>query len=1023
MKLSPPFHILYLFTLLASSALGRVDLLAENQTTTTSTLSLFGTNSSEIVGSLIWSNELNEANGTVTAGSSWTIDSVPLTLGTNLLRVVGTKADDSTQEDHITVVRKIFSGNIYYIDSESGDDSATGTNPATPWKSLAKANAVVLGPGDQLLFKAASEFSAQQLWPQGGGAADAPVLISRYGNGADPKFDGTGLFEATVWLENFEYVEVEHLDIANLGNTSASNNEKRRGLVFRSTNYGTVRHVHLHDLFIHDVNGCLIKKKGEGVGLLMQCDGAKPSNFDDILIENCRLERCDRNGIDMKSSFYQSDSYDPETQTRSGGNWFPSSNVVIRANTLLDIGGDGIKIIACDGTLVESNLVSHAVQRCSDAAAGIWPWSADNTLIQYNEVCYLKDNQDGMSFDADDNCSGVIFQYNYSHDNGGGFFLIIGVGDSMEPGSIGLHNTIIRYNISENDGDNGENAVFRIDGNGVHDVEIYNNTVYLPSGSDLYFVDIPTWAGIPIGQSRFHNNIVITEGILRNNWSDRPYTNVLFESNIFFGNIQNLPSGTNRITSDPQLEAPGRAKDGVEALCAYLPKAGSPAIDSGVSLPNPDAIDILKTPVPYNGTTDRGACEFAAQSWLVARSDCYSTFPDTTFSIEAEEGLRNNDLAIRTSAPLLLVDSAPTNGWLFVSTDGSFSYTPAPSLILGDSFSYRLISATITSSVATVTIQSKTNQISAYWTFNETHGTTAADSSGNRHDATLLGGTWTNGYDKGGISLIASDKLTVLDPPTLSENWTIGMRAYVPTPWIEHHEDILRSDGRANIALHNWENGKVAFGHPGKADWEFNYTLPVGEWVHLTFVAEGTLVNLFTNGTYAANIDTQEANACPTEIIGNGFIGRLDDLRIIPRSLNASEVQTLAEGTLDYNDWILKTALSGSDADPMADPDGDGVCNFSEFAFAMNPEIPDAPTNSALIALSLEDQLLYRVSNLRDGVEYRVETSTDLLSNSWKFYTRLIGKTGGHSATIFIPADPDNNGTNRFIRTQIAPLP
>ena len=60
----------------------------------------------------------------------------------------------------------------------------------------------------------------------------------------------------------------------------------------------------------------------------------------------------------------------------------------------------------------------------TEAAAGIWPWSCDNTTIQFNEVYGHKAPWDAQGFDADYNCNNTIIQYNYSHDNYGGLVLV-----------------------------------------------------------------------------------------------------------------------------------------------------------------------------------------------------------------------------------------------------------------------------------------------------------------------------------------------------------------------------------------------------------------------------------------------------------------------------------------------------------------------------------------------------------------------------------------------------------------------
>ena len=70
-----------------------------------------------------------------------------------------------------------------------------------------------------------------------------------------------------------------------------------------------------------------------------------------------------------------------------------------------------------------------------DYAAGIWPWDCDNSIIQFNEVSGVKGTKDGQAFDSDYRCRNSLFQYNYSHDNEGGFMLICSPGTSSCEGT------------------------------------------------------------------------------------------------------------------------------------------------------------------------------------------------------------------------------------------------------------------------------------------------------------------------------------------------------------------------------------------------------------------------------------------------------------------------------------------------------------------------------------------------------------------------------------------------------------
>ncbi len=294
----------------------------------------------------------------------------------------------------------------FYVDSVAGDDAHNGSSRGQAWKTLDAVNAQNFHPGDQILFKAGTHYTGQ-LKPQGSGALidgkPAPIAIGRYGHGPNPRLDGEGRFLDTLLLRNVEFWEVQDLEITNLGTNRVPS---RTGVRLATDGFGTAHHLYLQRLYVHDVNSDLDKER-EGCGIFFDSSGPKQSHFEDLLIEDCRVVRADRNGICQRT-----------------GNRTRSLHVVVRGNVLEDIGGDGIKIWGSNGALVEHNVLRGGRMRCKDYAAGIWPFSSDDTVIQFNEVSGMKGTMDGEGFDSDYLSHRSLFQYNYSHDNDGGFMLI-----------------------------------------------------------------------------------------------------------------------------------------------------------------------------------------------------------------------------------------------------------------------------------------------------------------------------------------------------------------------------------------------------------------------------------------------------------------------------------------------------------------------------------------------------------------------------------------------------------------------
>ncbi|SMG22280.1 hypothetical protein [Paenibacillus aquistagni] len=489
----------------------------------------------------------------------------------------------------------------YFVDSEAGDDHQDGRSPGTAWQSLTKVNSTVFQPGDHILFKAGSIWTGE-LKPQGSGIAGKPIVINRYGEGDKPLIQGAGAPSA-VSLYNQEYWEIGHLELTNTGPTATS---YRRGVSiigedYEASNKGTLdevstlHHIRLHDLYIHDVNG-EDRKDGLGsAGILIAVlitdpqDKASPSadavhertTFDQIVIENNVIERVERSGIatwsDWKNRELLHDQNGCADCERAP--WTPLTNVVIRGNKLTHIGGDGIVPHMTDRALVESNTLKGFNMTSTGYNAGMWTWNGDHTLYQFNEVSEGYSTRDGMAFDFDHASDGIIYQYNYSHDNDGGTLLFCSDGSGGK-----VTNGIFRYNISQND----KYQIFTICGaSNVYNMQVYNNVFYI--GPDLDTHPLVSQGGAV--QVTLHNNIFFNLGsghyTGKASWT--------YDSNLYYGN--HIPSMStipdpNRLTSDPLFIEPGAAAD-IHDLSGYKLRIGSPAIGSGINMPTEGMNDLF----------------------------------------------------------------------------------------------------------------------------------------------------------------------------------------------------------------------------------------------------------------------------------------------------------------------------------------------------------------------------------------------------------------------------------------------
>ena len=459
--------------------------------------------------------------------------------------------------------------NTYYVDSKNGNDNNDGKSPNTPWKSLAKVNETEFKPGEKILLKVGSVWNGESLHPKGSGQSGSPIVIDKYGDSKSnekPMLNGCGFIENVIQLYNQEYWEINNLEISNFskGDNSLKDAPNRIAVKINGSDYGTMHHIHLKNLYIHDVNGTLNNKLNGGIMIFAGGDKI-PTNYDDVLIEGCNFERVDRSGIKAVAAGIWCNRDEKTTKHK----WYPSKNVIIRGNKLNDIGGDGITTRDTDGALIEHNVVTNSNMRCYKVNAkwnvAIWTFQADNTVIQYNEAAYTRSIYDGQGFDCDYLCNNTLMQYNYSHDNEGGFMLI------MNNQNYNNH-PVIRYNISQNDG----TRTFQFNTGVAKDIEIYNNTIYTDKNVRPQIFNQGS-KGIVNKYNVYNNLFYITKGTLGN---------VLFagnfDRNAYFGEINKINSDKNAITSDPKLFSVGSGLNGIDTLDGYKLTKNSPLIGKGL---------------------------------------------------------------------------------------------------------------------------------------------------------------------------------------------------------------------------------------------------------------------------------------------------------------------------------------------------------------------------------------------------------------------------------------------------------
>ncbi len=485
----------------------------------------------------------------------------------------------------------LAAGTTYYVDSVNGNDSSNGTGTGTAWKTLSKVNGTTFAAGDRILFKAGCSWSGE-LHPLGSGTAGSPICIDMYGTGNKPVISGSGAAAScAVHLVNQQYWEISNLEITN--NASSSGN--RQGVLIEATNTsGVINHIYLKNLNVHDVKGDLtFSDEGKATGGIISVN-PNGARYNDFLVEGCYVKNTDRSGIVV---------------CQAGGT-AKSTNVTVRNNTVESAGGDAIICYVSESPLVEYNISINANARAYNYTDGyacaIWPWGCSNAVFQYNEAYGTKptpEGDDGTAWDCDGENRGTVYQYNYSHDNGGGFMLVWGgSGDD----DFRAYDSIVRYNISQND----KLRIFYFCGDSSN-TTIYNNTFYVKSGMNTkMFQCESSSSGAWYNGLYAYNNIFYNQG--SGGYTFGSGTNRIFDYNVFYGNHPSgEPSDAHKLTSDPLLANAGSGGTGINSVAGYMTQSGSPCINSGKAITGNGGKDYWGTAVPQGTAADRGACEYS----------------------------------------------------------------------------------------------------------------------------------------------------------------------------------------------------------------------------------------------------------------------------------------------------------------------------------------------------------------------------------------------------------------------------
>ncbi len=471
----------------------------------------------------------------------------------------------------------------YYIDCSQPSNGA-GTQ-ASPWNSMAAANAIAYQPGNTIFFKRGTTCNGM-FAPTGSGTANAPITVTAYGAGQLPTIDGGSTNPSAIYLTNQSYWTIENLELHEGMNW---------GLVAKAFNNVAVSGLTIQNVSATGATSVAKQRALTGeIGLL--ADGTDNATFSNVNISNVTVgDTKAGEGIFVKAGLHGS-YYGAKGQ-----------NISITKSKVSNVYGDGILVTDAENVIISHNIVTESGEcpDCTGSTPGaLWVWNSVNVEMSWNES-YKNTSWggDGGGMDIDYLNRNVTVEYNYIHDNKGYCVSVFGAGKQV------TYKSIVRFNVCANNAaqptttQKGDFLISTWDGGSLNGVQIYNNTTYwtAPQANDYELTATSaTFSGTL--RNFFTNNLVYTPlqhpfliaapGPLKIDYnlyyspSAQEYT--FSYKGTVWNSVAAYQNGSGQdahsVVADPRLGDPSYDVDNIWPKDQLRPQHGSPAIGAGTDV-------------------------------------------------------------------------------------------------------------------------------------------------------------------------------------------------------------------------------------------------------------------------------------------------------------------------------------------------------------------------------------------------------------------------------------------------------
>ena len=776
----------------------------------------------------------------------------------------------------------------YYVSRSAGDDQHDGLAARWdgvhgPWKSLARASAVKVSPGDQLLLRCGDTWD-ETLTLQGDGTAENPVIVSSFGTGERPYIRRTlGKNEECIVLDHAAGYCVRDLEMgfALTGVHVLMDPRIKKDYHF----------YRFENCFFHDIENPNFPEEGAPEGWALNWDGRGVPR--DISVVGCiglRTQGFSSNGSKGNVVF--------DRDTISHG----SVNQVFQARAV-DFNITNCAFVYNYAWRFDKWGSTQVIAGELDGGPGI------RYMVTHNEFGWPGDypgSPDGCGYDFETWSNGVTFRDNFVHDSYGEGVLFMG---NREQKNLIFDSNIFRNNVRFSPRwDCTINLPMSETGSGIFS----HNVFYLWPGKTAFGA---------IGQTDSNARPTCFTYVDNDEHPTRPFVAMPLVSHIEYqkeGRIYTFacatPGATIRYTLD-----------------ASLPTATSPVYSRPI---------VVNRSGVVNAKAFKDGCYPSyVNSLAMELREPEGRGPAAWWRLDESSGRTARDSAGANHGQIAGATRESgklASGLEFNGKNASVAIPSGQLSAISNTFTLSFWADPAAPRAATPEVETGMGLTgTAWWRMNEGKGTELVDSTGGTAGV-LTGCTWIDGRFGRALHFNgASDAVNFhgADLGTVADNFTISFWAdpeatRAPTP--EANAGALGTKAqRYAITAHQFSAASggagagVSVGTNGVSVFELadNYmpSLLVYEhalsgWTHIVVVYRDKQPTLFIDGVLVRTGQKSSKTVHPDFHLGGSgygwYQGKLDEVRVYPRALTDAEIRTLTtQGEAASIPWTLdKTA-------------------------------------------------------------------------------------------------------------------